>query len=296
MIRSMTGFGAASFHAEGGGFQLEIRSVNHRHLDVKVRVPRILSSLEPDLRARIQERFDRGKIDCTVSAAEAGALEPTLQIDREAVRGYLEAARSLADEEGVGGELDVAALLALPGVARLTEPVVEVELLHPPIHGALEEAMDALEGMRAAEGAAIERDFGSRLDRVAELADALEERAGDVQAAVRARLERRMQKLQSETGLEDPARLQQELMMAADRLDVTEEIVRLRSHVDQFRATLAASGPGRPVGRRLDFLLQELSREANTVGSKGADAPVAHLVVDLKTELERLREQVQNVE
>ena len=99
MIRSMTGFGAASFHAEGGGFQLEIRSVNHRHLDVKVRVPRILSSLEPDLRARIQERFDRGKIDCTVSAAETGALEPTLQIDREAVRGYLEAARSLCDEE-----------------------------------------------------------------------------------------------------------------------------------------------------------------------------------------------------
>jgi uncharacterized protein (TIGR00255 family) len=292
----MTGFGAASLRAGGAAFELEIRSVNHRHLDVRVRVPRLLSGLEADLRARIQERFARGKIDCAISSAEAGGPEPTLEIDREVARGYLEAARVLREEEGVGGTLEVASLLALPGVARLAEPVVEQEAVHPQVLRALDEAMDSLEGMRAAEGAAIQRDFESRLDHVAQLAGTLQERAGEVQTAVRARLERRMQKLQSETGLEDTARLQQELMLAADRLDVTEEIVRLRSHVDQFRATLAAGGSGKPVGRRLDFLLQELSREANTIGSKGADAPVAHLVVDLKTELERLREQVQNVE
>jgi uncharacterized protein (TIGR00255 family) len=291
----MTGFGAASFRIEGGAFEVEIRSVNHRHLDTRVRVPRLMSRLEPELRARIGERCDRGKFDCTVSAPE-GESGASLSIDREAARGYLAAARELGEEEGVAGELDVASLLALPGVARLSEPEPSLEALRPAALAALDEALDALLRMRAAEGASLERDLSARLGRVLELADFLESRAGEIQQAVRTRLEKRMQKLQAETGLADDARLQQELMLAADRLDVTEEIVRLRSHVEQFRSTLAGAGPGRPVGRRLEFLLQELSREANTIGSKGSDAPVAHAIVDLKTELERVREQVMNVE
>ena len=296
MIHSMTGFGAASFRVEGGAFEVEVRSVNHRHLDARVRVPRALNRLEPELRARICERLDRGKVDCTISAPDGEAGAPTLEIDREAARGYVRAARELRESEGVGGELDVASLLALPGVARLSEPDLSLESLRPASLAAIDQALDALLRMREAEGAALERDLSARLDRVLELADFLESRAELVQDAVRTRLGKRMQKLQAETGLEDDARLQQELLIAADRLDVTEEIVRLRSHVDQFRATLAGAGPGRPVGRRLEFLLQELSREANTIGSKGSDAPVAHAIVDLKTELERLREQVMNVE
>jgi uncharacterized protein (TIGR00255 family) len=292
----MTGFGAASFRIEGGVFEVEIRSVNHRHLDARVRVPRPLYRLEPELRARICERFDRGKFDCTVSALDGEVGAPSLEIDREAARGYVRAARELHEGEGVGGELDVASLLALPGVARLSEPQPSLDSLRPASLTALDQAMDALLRMRAAEGATLERDLSARLGRVLELADSLESRAGLVREAVRTRLEKRMRKLQAETGLEDDARLQQELMIAADRLDVSEEIVRLRSHVEQFRATLASAGPGSPVGRRLEFLLQELSREANTIGSKGSDAPLAHAIVDLKTELERLREQVMNVE
>jgi uncharacterized protein (TIGR00255 family) len=128
------------------------------------------------------------------------------------------------------------------------------------------------------------------------LSHSLEARSGAVRDAARARLRKRAEQLKGETGILDEARLHQEIVIAAERLDITEEIVRLRSHVDQFREIVATGGPGQPVGRRLDFLLQEFSREANTIGSKGSDSPVAHLVVDLKTEIERMREQVQNVE
>jgi uncharacterized protein (TIGR00255 family) len=150
--------------------------------------------------------------------------------------------------------------------------------------------------MRAAAGAALERELVARLARIEALTDELGGRSESVAAATRERLRKRAEQLSRETGLVDEARLAQEIVLAADRLDVTEELVRLRSHVEQFRRILAESGPGQPAGRRLDFLLQELGREANTVGSKGGDAPVAHLVVELKTELERVREQVQNVE
>jgi uncharacterized protein (TIGR00255 family) len=150
--------------------------------------------------------------------------------------------------------------------------------------------------MRAAEGVALERELAGRLDGIGALAAALEQRAGAVQDAARERLRRRAEKLAQETGLLDEARLHQEIVLAADRSDVTEELVRLRSHVEQFRAALAEAGPGHPVGRRLDFLLQELGREANTLGAKVADAGAGQLVVELKTELERVREQAQNVE
>jgi uncharacterized protein (TIGR00255 family) len=147
--------------------------------------------------------------------------------------------------------------------------------------------------MRAAEGAALDRELRGRLARIDELTTDVEGRSGDVQRAVRERLRKRADQLRDETGLLDEARLHQEIVLAADRLDVTEETVRMRSHTAQFRAILDASGA---VGRRLDFLLQEMGREANTIGSKGGDAPIAHQVVELKTELERIREQVQNVE
>jgi uncharacterized protein (TIGR00255 family) len=150
--------------------------------------------------------------------------------------------------------------------------------------------------MRSQEGASLASEIEGRLDRVEALAEAFEKRAGEVVQAARQRLQRRAEQIRQEVGLLDEARLHQEIVIAADRLDIAEELVRLRSHVQQFRETLAAADRGHPVGRRLDFLLQELGREANTVGSKASDAPLAQDVVELKTELERIREQVQNVE
>jgi uncharacterized protein (TIGR00255 family) len=296
VLQSMTGFGRASVARQGIVFEIETRSVNHRYLDVRVKLPRLLASLEAEVRSRIQERFERGKVDLAVVSPEGAAPAPRLEVDLEAARSYLRAAERLREDEEVEGRLDVATLLALPGVARFAEPDVLDETLRRELLAAVDASLEAVSAMRGAEGAALERDLLARAGRVAELADALEARAESVAEAVRARLRKRAEQLARDTGLYDEARLTQEITIAADRMDVTEELVRLRSHVEQLRRTVASGGPGHAVGRRLDFLLQELGREANTVGSKAADAPVAHLVVELKSELGRLREQVQNVE
>jgi uncharacterized protein (TIGR00255 family) len=289
----MTGFGRAEFEVDGAGYQVELRSVNQRHLDLQVRLPRALARFEPELRRRLQGRFARGKVELAVNGRPGAATE-TLRIDAAVAARYVEAARELASRHGLGGALDVGRLLALPGVARLAEPEVPEPVFAEALGAAAERAAEELAAMRRAEGEALERDLRARLARIDELAGQVEARAGSVQAAARDKLRKRAEQLAAETGLGDPARLAQELVWAADRLDVTEEVVRLRSHGEQFRAALAGAVGG--VGRRLEFLLQELSREANTIGSKGADAPVAHLVVELKTELERMREQVLNVE
>jgi len=297
VIRSMTGFGRASFRMEEQAFDVEARSVNHRFLDVRVRLPKLLVALDATLRERIQRRFARGKVEITVSASQAGAaLAPRLEVDLETAAQYARAAAQLRETEGIGGSLDVGTVLGLPGVARFVEPELPVGEVQQALGLAVDAALDALDAMRVAEGDAIDRDLRSRLDRVSVLADELEQRVDSVQEAARARLRKRAEQLAQETGLFDEARLHQEIVIAADRMDVTEEIVRLRSHVVQFRDVVAAGGAGKPVGRRLDFLLQELGREANTIGSKGSDAPIAHTVVELKTEIERIREQVQNVE
>jgi uncharacterized protein (TIGR00255 family) len=296
MIRSMTGFGRAAFRVGGSTFEVELRSVNHRYLDARVRLPRPMSALEPQIRGRIQDRFGRGKVDLSVALPRGDALPHQVEIDVEAAKQYLRVAAQLRESEGLEGELEVGSVLGLPGVACFVEAELPSEELERACCSAVDAAIDALAAMRAAEGAALERELLSRLSRVEDLAGALEQRAETVGESVRARLRKRAEQLERETGLLDEARLYQEIVIAADRMDVTEEIVRLRSHVEQFRSIVASGAPGEPVGRRLDFLLQELGREANTIGSKGSDAPIAHDVVELKAELERLREQVQNIE
>jgi len=296
VILSMTGFGRASMRLGSLGFDIEVRSVNHRHLDARVRVPRILSTCEADLRARVQQRISRGKLDLAIATSEDSPVSARVLIDRGVAEEYGRVARELACIDGVEGDLSVDTLIGLPGVARLAEPELPVDELLDALLAGVDQALDALVAMRASEGKAIERDLTSRLDRVESLADSIEGRSGLVCDAVRDRLRKRTEQLRLETGLLDEARLHQEIVMAADRLDVTEEIVRLRSHIDQFREIVQAAGVDAPVGRRLEFLLQELGRETNTIGSKGSDAPIAHDVVELKAELERIREQVLNIE
>lgn len=296
MIRSMTGFGRAPLTLDGVVLEVEVRSVNHRFLDLRAKLPRALSVFEPDLRARAQERFARGKVDLAVTAPGGTPLTPRVEIDLEAADAYTRAAETLGRRERAPGVLDVATLLALPGVARLTEPQLPADAVREPLLAAVDAALGAANAMREAEGAALDRELRARLERAAELAENIEARSAQVQESARERLFKRAEQLAHETGLRDEARLYQEVVIAADRLDVSEEIARLRSHIVQFRSTLEGAAPEHPVGRRLDFLLQELGREANTVGSKAGDAPVAHLVVELKAELERMREQVQNVE
>jgi uncharacterized protein (TIGR00255 family) len=296
MIRSMTGYGRATFTLGDLGFEVEIRTVNHRYLDARVRLPRMLAGREADVKARVQGRLGRGKVDLNVGLAPGSASSPKLEIDLGVAEQYLGAARELGSNHGLAGELDVTSMLGLPGVARFADPELPSEALAEALEEAVDAALEEVEVMRAAEGESLARELSSRLECIESLCVGLQERSGQVQQAVRERLRKRSEQLRQETGMLDEARLHQEIVLAADRLDITEEIVRLRSHVDQFRRILEAGGRGSPVGRRLDFLTQEMGREANTIGSKGSDAPIAHDVVELKTELERIREQVQNVE
>jgi uncharacterized protein (TIGR00255 family) len=292
----MTGYGHAGFEALGVAFEVELRSVNHRHLDVRARLPRGLLGFEGELRAQVAERLARGKVDVAVRVTTGAAPAETVEIDLSAAERYLRAARELRERHGVPGQLEVDSLLGLPGVARLVERELLDEGVRAALRSAMERALDDLEAMRASEGEALDRELRRRLDALDTWIAGIEARSGTVQHAVRERLRKRAEQLRDETGLLDEARLHQEIVWAADRFDVTEETVRLRSHVAQFRSVLDAAGARAPAGRRLEFLLQELAREANTIGSKGADAPIAHQVVDLKTEVERIREQVQNVE
>jgi len=294
--RSMTGFGRASFEVEGIGFDIEVRSVNHRHLDARVRLPRLLADCEVDAKARLRERLRRGKVDVTVSIAGGSGELSQLEIDHDLVGQYVHAAGELGERFGLLGTLDVATLLAMPGVTRFTEAGLPEEVSAEALLGGLDRAVDALDAMRVSEGASLAADIARRLERIVLLVEQLETGSDLVQQAVRDRLAKRAAQLQQETGLLDEARLHQEVVIAADRLDICEELARLHSHVEQFRGALAEAGPEHPIGRQLDFLLQEFGREANTVGSKANDAPLAHHVVDLKTEIERIREQVQNLE
>ena len=296
MIRSMTGFGRASFEFAGISFAVEIRTVNHRHLDAKVRLPRQLSEHEAAVTARIQDRLERGRVDVSISLAGGASAAGELVVDDEVAANYVRAARELARTHDLAGELAVSTVLTLPGVTSFADRSFEREAFGAALAGAVDSALEEVIQMRGAEGAALETEFRSRLAHVGELTSSFEARAGLVVEAARERLRKRAEQLRAETGLLDDARLHQEIVIAADRLDITEELVRLRSHVVQFQAILASAGPDTPVGRRLDFLLQEMGREANTVGSKANDASLAHDVVELKTELERIREQVQNVE
>jgi uncharacterized protein (TIGR00255 family) len=290
----MTGFGRDEFELGGAAFQVEVRSVNHRHLDLQVRLPRSLLRHEQELRRRLAGRFVRGKVEVTVGGRPGAPLE-TLRIDTEVAARYVAVASELAARHGLAVDLGAAALLALPGVARLAEPELPEVELAAALARAAERAAEGALAMRREEGVALARELAARLERVDALVEQVAARADAVQAAARERLRKRAEQLAAELGQRDDARLTQELVWAADRLDVTEELVRLRSHAAQFRSSLSGDGEG-GVGRRLEFLLQEMLREVNTVGSKAGDAPVAHLVVDLKTELERAREQVLNVE
>jgi uncharacterized protein (TIGR00255 family) len=292
----MTGFGRSSFEVDHAAFSVEVRTLNHRHLDLSVRLPRVLSDRELEIKRRLQGRFGRGKIEVSVSLQSGGGATAQLEVDLDLAEQYAGAAEALRRVEGVGGDLQVAALLALPGVSRLVEHEFQGEEADAGLFWAIDEAASASEAMRVAEGEVLERELRGRLETTAALVEELQARSSLVQEAARERLRRRTEQLRQETGLVDDARLYQEIVIAADRLDVTEELARLRSHIEQFRSVLASCRGGDPVGRRLDFLLQEMSREANTLGSKGSDAPIAHRVVDLKTELERIREQVQNIE
>jgi uncharacterized protein (TIGR00255 family) len=295
-MRSMTGFGTGDCpirHADGDGrgrIGVEVRAVNHRYLDVRVRVPRELGDLASFVEQLARERFMRGRYEVAVrvDGLTLGAAVLDLERAKAAYRDLCE----LRDEVAPGAEVPLSLLGAVPDLF-VSSVERESDALRAAIRGAFERALVSLDEMREREGHLLAEDLMRRLDTLRALARLVTERAPEILDGHRQRLRDRTERLRTEVTWDD-GRLEQEIALFAERVDITEELTRLESHCSQFQALLAT--PSTPCGRRLDFLLQEMVREANTAGAKSADALIVHAVVEMKAELERMREQVQNVE
>ncbi len=291
MIRSMTGFGAGRGSSGGEEIAVELRSVNHKFCEVKVRLPRELAALEPVVVRLIKDRLARGGVDLSLRRTGAGgAMAP--RVDVALAEAYARAYAEVQARLGLKDPIRLADIVAADGVIRLDERDADLEAARAATEAALGEALSALVTMRQREGAALAADLEARLATVEGLVARVEVLAPQAVEHHRARLAERIKELTQGLPLE-PSRLAQEVALLADRSDVAEEITRLRSHVAQARQLL---GGAEPAGRKLDFLVQEMHREVNTIGSKSQHAELSGLVVSLKAEVERMREQVQNVE
>ena len=291
----MTGYGRSVTEDNGLRVTVEVRTVNHRYGDVRFRLPRAVGGAEGDLRRRVSSRVRRGRADIAIDVQTLEAASGAAQLNRDAVQALLAAARHLRDDFGLPGELEVATVLRFPDVlgAALPDETPDPRLL-PLIEAGLDRALDSVDSMRLEEGRTIATDVRGRLEVLARLRGELAARSLEIPTLARQRLERRITELLPQGTRTDPGRLEQEVALLADRADVTEELVRLGGFIEQAAAVL--DGRDGDAGRRLDFLMQEMNRETNTLGAKAADAEMGARVVDLKLEIERIREQVQNVE
>ena len=292
MIKSMTGYGKGDAVSQQGSFTVEIRSVNHRYGEVSVRMPRPFLSQENEIKRLASTVLKRGKIDVTVQWEEASGVESIPQVNRELAAGYCEAFRQLSGELGLPGEVPLALILSQKGVLRDSGTAIDETELLPQLTEAVRSAVSAIDGMRTREGEALAADLLARRGQVAEWVEQIRVRTPLMVAEYQQKLTARLEQLLGDVEL-DPARLAQEVALLADRCDITEELVRLGSHFAQFDEALRMK---EPVGRKLDFLMQEMNREVNTIGSKANDAAIASLVIQVKAEMEKMREQVQNVE
>lgn len=292
MIKSMTGYGRAVHNVDGREITVEIRSVNNRYLDCNVKLPRIYSYAEDQIKQLVKAQVTRGKVDVFISVAQTGGEEVRISLNRPVLEGYLAAMQQIEQDYPVRNDITVTALSRLPDVFLLEKPDMDEEARAAELMQAVTTALEQYDRMRRTEGAALEQDLLSRRQTILTLVEKVEARSPVTVAEYRTRLEAKMQEVLSATTI-DEGRILTEAALFADKIAVDEETVRLRSHLNQLQQMLSAGGP---IGRKLDFLLQEMNREANTIGSKGNDLEQARTVVDIKAELEKIREQVQNIE
>jgi len=295
MFQSMTGYGTGSAQQDDRTVTVEMRTVNHRFLDLHIRAPREYSFLETEVQPLIRGALRRGRVDATISVQ--GGPESAVVIDQQAAQRYVESASRLRDQFHLEGALDVATLMTLPGVIqkqdnRSGENQAESTLLSGLVRQATQEALDGVIGMRQQEGKALRADLMNHLAAILARASTIQAYAPVVTQESRKKLEERMARLLPPDGL-DPQRLAQEVALLADKCDISEEIARLDSHLEQFDSLLEA---GKEIGKRLDFLLQEMQREVNTILSKSGNLEIARCGIDIKAEIEKVREQIQNVE
>ena len=292
MVKSMTGYGRAVETVNGREFTVELRSVNNRYLDCTVKMPRMLSFAEDAVKQAVKATISRGKVDVYISVHAEGASDVKVTLNGAMVEGYLAAMKQMVEAYGVRDDISVSLISRMNEVFSVEKPEVDEEQLKADLMSVVQKALANYDAMRAAEGKALEADLRSRGNTILELVAQVEE--GNAQTVIdyRTRLYNKLKEVLANTAI-DENRILTEAAIFADKVAVDEETVRLRSHLQQMNDMLTGGGA---VGRKLDFLLQEMNREANTIGSKCTDVALARIVVDIKAELEKIREQTQNIE
>ena len=292
MIKSMTGYGRAVETVNGREFTVELRSVNNRYLDCAVKLPRSVSFAEEAVKQAVKQSVSRGKVDVFITIKSENSDDTKITLNTSVLEGYLTAMRQMVNEFGVRDDISVSTVSRLPEVFSVEKPEVDEDQLKSDLMSVVDKALTGYDAMRAVEGQALDADLRRRGNTILELVSQVEE--GNAQTVVdyRTRLENKLKEVLANTAI-DESRILTEAAIFADKVAVDEETVRLRSHLQQMNSMLTAGGA---VGRKLDFLLQEMNREANTIGSKCTDVKLARIVVDIKAELEKIREQTQNIE
>ena len=292
MVKSMTGYGRAVETVNGREFTVELRSVNNRYLDCTVKLPRSLTFAEEAVKQAVKGTISRGKVDVFISVRSEGASDVKISLNAAMVEGYLSAMKQMVTEYGVQDDISVSVISRMPDVFTVEKPEVDEQQLLADLLGVVKEALAAYDAMREAEGKALENDLRSCGNTILELVAQVEAGNGQTVSDYRIRLENKLKEVLANTSI-DESRILTEAAIFADKVAVDEETVRLRSHLEQMNNMLTTGGA---IGRKLDFLLQEMNRESNTIGSKCSDVRLARIVVDIKAELEKIREQTQNIE
>ena len=292
LIKSMTGYGRAVETVNGREFTVEIRSVNNRYLDCTVKLPKALSFAEDAVKQAVKQAVSRGKVDVFITMLAEGGLQASVTLNAAMVEGYLAAMNQMAENYGITNDVSVSVIARMPDVFTIEKPEVDEDALKTDLLSVVAKALEGYNHMRQVEGAALDADLRSRGQTIETLVGQVEAGNGRTVADYRTRLENKLREVLANTAI-DESRILTEAAIFADKVAVDEETVRLRSHLKQMNGMLSGGGA---VGRKLDFLLQEMNREANTIGSKCSDVNLARIVVDIKAELEKIREQTQNIE
>lgn len=294
MIKSMTGFGRAEINAADYRLSVEIKAVNHRYCDINIKLPRKLNALEGSLRTLMKEYASRGKIDVFVNYEDDSERRTKVNYHENIARGYIEAASKAAEALGLphGEPASAYTLIRLPEVITLDEETMDESLIYPALEEAFRRAARSFSNARQAEGERLKEDLIKKLDGMEQMVAEVEKRSPQMQQEYRQRIKDKVEELLGDTQIDERV-LATEIIVYADKVCVDEETVRLRSHITDMRDTLQTDGA---VGRKLDFVAQEMNREANTILSKANDRELSGTAIDLKTEIEKVREQIQNIE
>jgi len=292
MIRSMTGFGRGESQEDGKKFLVEIKTVNHRYFDIFIKIPRQLSFLEDKVRDVVSKKLARGKIDIYISFEDSGENSKCVLLDEGLAKAYVEAVRLLRDKFDLEDDISVSLIAKFPDLLRVEKADEDEEKVWNLLKTALDNALESLINMREAEGRELSSNLFERSLYIESIVKKIEIRSPEVVKEYKQKLDDRIKELLQQNII-DENRIAMEVAIFADRCSIDEEIVRLNSHLAQFRDTLDME---QPVGRKLDFLIQEMNREINTIGSKASDLEITRNVIEIKSEIEKLREQVQNIE